>query len=75
MALSKKHYEMFAKAICEARTKVENECGTSEEMQKVIGGANAALYELAVILSNEFYMENPKFDENKFMVATEVLFN
>lgn len=70
MALSKKHYDLIARAICEARQVVERE--TNDET--VRGGANAGFYELAKILSNEFFMDNPRFDENKFMSATEVLY-
>lgn len=70
--MTRKDYNLLAQAICDARAKVAHECGNRPE---VMGGANAALYELAVILSNEFFMQNPRFDDNKWMTATEVLHN
>ena len=70
MTLSKKHYDLIANAICEARAVVERETDT----QSVRDGANVGFYELAKILCNEFGMDNPRFDENKFMTATEVLY-
>lgn len=71
MTLSKKHYDLIASAICEAREAVIRESGNNEN---VVGGANCGFYELAKILCNEFGMDNPRFDENKFMTATEVLY-
>jgi hypothetical protein len=70
--MTRKDYELIAKAIRDARAKVAHE---SDNRKEVMDGANAGFYELAVILSNEFFMENPRFDENRFMVATEVLHN
>jgi hypothetical protein len=70
MTLSKKHYDLIANAICEARKVVERESGNSI----IVNGANCGFYELAKILCNEFGMDNPRFDENKFMTATEVLY-
>jgi hypothetical protein len=71
MALTKKHYKLIAEAIVEARKTVERESGNSI----IVKGANCGFYELAKILSNEFGMDNPRFDENAFMVATETLHN
>ena len=70
--MTRKDYELIARAICETRAKVAHEC---DNRQEVMGGANSALYELAVILSREFFDNNPRFDENRFMVATETLHN
>lgn len=70
--MTRKDFELIARAICEARSKVELESGNNRE---VMGGANAGFYELARILSNEFYMQNPRFDEDKFLTAAEVLWN
>jgi hypothetical protein len=70
--MTRKDYVMIAKAITDARAKVTLEAG---EGSQTLEGANAGLYELALILCNEFQMENPNFDENRFMVASEVLHN
>ncbi len=72
MAMTKKDYELIATVITTARAKVTLEAG---EGSAVLEGANAGFYELAIILSNEFQMQNPRFDENRFMVACEVLHN
>lgn len=71
MAMTRKHYELIAEAIVKARQTVERET----DDPTVRGGANAGLYELAKILSNEFGMDNPRFDENIFMVKSETLHN
>lgn len=68
--MTKKHYEIIANAICEARKVVERETDT----QSIRDGANVGFYELAKILANEFGMDNPRFNENTFMTATEVLY-
>lgn len=70
--MTRKDYELIAKAIVDTRAKVAHE---SDNNPDVMRGANVALYELAVILSGRFFDENPRFDENRFMVATEVLHN
>jgi hypothetical protein len=70
--MTRKDYELIAEAIREAREVISKE---AEGMPEVIGGANAGFYELAKILSNKFFDENPRFDDNKWMVATEVLHN
>jgi hypothetical protein len=70
--MTRKDYVLIAKAITDARAKVTLEAG---EGSQVLEGANAGLYELARILSNEFQMENPRFNDNRFMVACEVLHN
>lgn len=70
--MTRKDYNLLAQAICDARAKVALESGNDS---RLMDGANAALYELAVILSNEFFMQNPRFDDNKWMLATETLHN
>lgn len=70
--MTRKDYELIAGAIVEARAKVALECGGQEA---VIGGANAGFWELARVLCNEFQMQNPRFDEDKFLTACEVLWN
>lgn len=70
--MTRKDYNLIAEAIRDARAKVAHECGNRPE---VMGGANAALYELAVILSGRFFENNPRFDDNRWMVETEVLHN
>lgn len=70
--MTRKDFELIAKAITDARAKVTLEAG---EDSPVLEGANAGFYELARILCNEFQMVNPRFDENRFMVASEVLHN
>lgn len=69
--MTRKHYELIANAIVEARKVVEREAGQGA----TLGGANAGFYELAKILSNEFGMDNPRFDENVFMTKSETLHN
>lgn len=70
--MTRKDYQLIAQAICDARAKVALESGENKE---VMGGASAGFYELAKILCNEFYMQNPRFDEEKFLTACEVLWN
>jgi hypothetical protein len=70
--MTRKDYNLIAEAIRDARSKVALESGNRPE---VMGGANAALYELAVILSGRFFDDNPRFDDNRWMVETEVLHN
>lgn len=70
--MTRKDYELIAQAINTARAKVTLEAG---EGSTILAGANAGFYELAMILSNEFQMQNPRFDENRFIVASEVLHN
>ena len=69
--MTRKDYEMLAEAIRDARAKVMLETDDSA----TIGGANACLYELARILSARFFEENPRFNDNRWMLATEVLEN
>jgi len=69
--MTRKDYVILAEAICEARVRVARETDDSN----IIGGANAGLYELARILSARFFEENPRFDDNRWMVATKVLEN
>ena len=70
--MTRKDYELIAKAIVDTRAKVAHE---SDNNSQLMAGANVALYELSVILSQKFFDENPRFDENRFMVATETLHN
>lgn len=70
--MTKKDYELIANAICEARQAVIRESGN---MKEVVDGANAGFYELAKILSVRFFDKNPRFDDNKWMLATETLHN
>jgi hypothetical protein len=70
--MTRKDYTLIAQAICDARAKVAHE---SDNNPEVMRGANVALYELAVILSGRFFDDNPRFDDNRWMVATEVLHN
>jgi len=70
--MTRKDYELIAQAICETRAKVAHE---SDNNPKLMAGTNVALWELARILSQKFFDENPRFDENRFMVATETLHN
>lgn len=70
--MTKKDYALIATAICEARQMVIRESGNQKE---VVDGANAGFYELAKILSVRFFDQNPRFDDNKWMLATETLHN
>jgi len=70
--MTRKDYVLIAEAIREARAKVAHE---SDNNKAVMNGANVALYELAVILSQRFFDDNSRFDENRFMVETETLHN
>jgi hypothetical protein len=70
--MTRKDYNLIAEAIRDARAKVAHE---SDNNPEVMRGANVALYELAVILSGRFFDDNPRFDDNRWMVATEVLHN
>ena len=70
--MTRKDYELIAQAIREARAKVAHESDNSE---KIMAGANCALYELSVILSGKFFDSNPRFDDNRWMTATESLHN
>jgi hypothetical protein len=70
--MTRKDYEMIAKAIRETRDKVALESGNNAD---VMAGANAGLYELSRILCNELYMQNPRFNEDKFLTACETLWN
>ena len=70
--MTRKDYNLLAEAIRDARAKVAHE---SDNNPDVMRGANVALYELAVILSGRFFDDNPRFDDNRWMVATEVLHN
>jgi hypothetical protein len=70
--MTKKDYELIATSIREAREVVARESGNNAE---VLGGANAGFYELAKILSARFFEQNPRFDDNRWMTATEVLHN
>jgi hypothetical protein len=70
--MTRKDYNLIAEAIRDARAKVAHE---SDNNFQLMLGANVALYELSVILSQRFFDENPRFDENRFMVATETLHN
>ena len=70
--MTRKDYVLIAEAIRDARAKVAHE---SDNNRELMAGANVALYELAVILSGRFFDDNPRFDENRFMVATETLHN
>lgn len=69
--MTRKDYQLIAKAICDARAVVARESASPD----VIGGANAGFYELARILSARFFEENPRFDDKKWMIATETLHN
>ena len=70
--MTQKDYELIATSIREAREVVARESGNNAE---VLGGANAGFYELAKILSARFFEQNPRFDDNRWMTATEVLHN
>lgn len=69
--MTRKDYQLIAKAICDAREIVTRYAGSPD----VVSGANAGFYELARILSARFFEENPRFDDNKWMIATETLHN
>ena len=70
--MTRKDYNLIAEAIRDDRAKVAHE---SDNNPDVMRGANVALYELAVILSGRFFDDNPRFDDNRWIVATEVLHN
>jgi hypothetical protein len=70
--MTRKDYELIAKAIVDARAKVAHESDNNKELMR---GASVALYELAVILSGRFFDDNPRFDDNRWMIATETLHN
>ena len=70
--MTRKDYVLIAEAIRDARAKVAHE---SDNNSQLMAGANVALYELAVILSQRFFDDNPRFDDNRWMVATETLHN
>ena len=70
--MTRKDYELIAGAIREARAKVALE---SDNRDEIMSGANCALYELSVILSGKFFDNNPRFNDNTWMTATESLHN
>ena len=72
--MTRKDYELIAEAIREARSKVLKSSNT-DLMSEYRTGCNDALYELSLILSGRFFDDNPRFDDNRWMIATETLHN
>jgi hypothetical protein len=70
--MTRKDYELMASAIRDARAKVAHESDNNSDLMR---GANVALYELSLILSGRFFDDNPRFNDNRWMIATETLHN
>lgn len=68
MSMSKKHYEMIARAINIEATDVENRTYTDIERD----AAYSVLRHLATDFANNFWRDNPHFNRDKFRKACGV---
>lgn len=69
MCMSRKHFEIVARAIKDARPLRK---GSTDISVVVIAGHHAALDNAADFLADAFQAENPRFDRARFLAACGV---
>jgi hypothetical protein len=70
MAFSKKHYEQFAHRFAQAQADIDRQKDQGVIQSALEAGfARNSLHQLAVAMSVDFALDNPRFDRGRFLAA------